>query len=445
MEANSWCSVSRVPPAFRTLRSLARFRALSTPAAAPLALFAFAAALTLLFGAVQVTSAAGLPSTLDASHQALRGEPLAAGDTAIVRADGDCLRLRLIPGVAGARITCMPEGSVVSVIGGPVSLDGFTWVQIRTAAGLEGWAANEFLELVTGSLPTPTPTPTVVQSSGGGMSLPAPAGSVWSIFAGYNTATHVASDPWAIDIVREDASSTGTPVLSPVSGTISFVSSDCLTINMGDGHLLLLCHLFPASNLSRGTSVGVGTHLGVVAPPGQANNNGLAHIHLAVHTDQNYFGNAVPLVGTYAIEGHDLQPTSTFNGYQGTTFVPSNGAPAAPQPTPTPTTTATPIATSTPTPTAQPTATPTPPVTTTGSASFTPTLPLSGTALAMWSGGTIAQMASEASHAASIFVTVNGQLVGYIPGAPAFVNTPFTNAFPSGFIPSGTLFLIKLQ
>ena len=73
------------PPAFRTLRSLARFRALSTPAAAPLALFAFAAALTLLFGAVQVTSAAGLPSTLDASHQALRGEPLAAGDTATRR------------------------------------------------------------------------------------------------------------------------------------------------------------------------------------------------------------------------------------------------------------------------------------------------------------------------------------------------------------------------
>ncbi len=264
---------------------------------------------------MHVTSAAGLPSTVDASHQALRGEPLAAGDTAIVRADGDCLRLRLIPGIAGARITCMPESSVVSVIGGPVSLDGFTWVQVRTSAGLEGWAANEFLELVTGSLPTPTPTPTVVQSSGGGMPLPAPAGTVWSIVAGYNTATHVASDPWAIDIVREDASSSGTPVLSPVSGSISFVSSDCLTVNMGDGHLLLLCHLFPASNLSRGVSVGVGTHLGVVAPPGQANNNGLAHIHLAVHTDQNHFGNAVPLVGKDAVEGRDLQPTSTFNGY----------------------------------------------------------------------------------------------------------------------------------
>lgn len=412
-----------------------------------LALLTFVAAALMLLGAAQVTTAAGLAPTHIASVDPLRGEPLEAGDIAIVRADGDCLRLRVIPGIAGAKITCMPEGSAVTVIGGPVSLDGFTWVQVRTSAGLEGWSANEFLELVSGPLPTPIAPPTPVASSGSGMPLPAPAGSVWSIVAGYNTATHTGSDPWAIDIVREDASSGGTPVLSPVNGEISYVSSDCLTVDMRDGHLLLLCHIFPASQLQPGTNVSVGDSLGVVAPPGHANNNGLAHIHLAVHTDTGFFGIAVPLVGEYAVEGRDLLPVSTFNAYQGSTFVSSNGASAAPpQPTPSPTPTPTPEPTLQPvTSTPTPTPTATPPPTSTGSATFTPALPASGTALAVWSGGSISQMAAQANAAASIFVTVNGQLIGYIPGAPAFVNQAFVSTYPSGAIPTGTIFLIKLS
>lgn len=417
-------------------------------ASAALAGVALVASVLLLLGAAQMTSAAGLPHSQLEVTDPLRGEPLEVGDKAIVRADGDCLRLRLTPGVGGERITCMPEGSIVTVIGGPVSLDGFTWVEVRTAAGLEGWAANEYLELYTGPVPTSTPTETstpastpVPVSSGGGMPLPAPAGSVWSIVAGYNTATHVASDPWAIDIVREDASTSGTPVLSPVNGSISFVSSDCLTVDMHDGHLLLLCHLFPGNNLSRGVNVTVGTPLGVVAPPGYANNNGLSHIHLAVHTDNNYFGDAVPLVGDYAVEGQDLSPVSTFNAYQGVTFVSSNGTSSTVQPAPTPTPTPTPqpvVSTPTPTPTSTPT-------TSTGSAAFTPALPPSGTVLTMWTGGTIEQLAASADGAASIFVTVNGQLIGYIPDAPPFVNKSFVSTYPSGVIPTGTLFLIKLQ
>lgn len=445
----------------RALEAAPSIRAVTPRSAnALLAGVAFLASVLFVLGAAQVTSAAGLPQSQLEVTDPLRGEPLEVGDTAIVRADGDCLRLRLVPGVDGERITCMPEGSFVTVIGGPVSLDGFTWVQVRTAAGLEGWAANEYLELYTGPVPTPTPDETstpastpVPVSSGGGMPLPAPAGSVWSIVAGYNTATHVASDPWAIDIVREDAGTSGTPVLSPVNGSISFVSSDCLTVDMHDGHLLLLCHLFPGNNLSRGVDVTVGTPLGVVAPPGYANNNGLSHIHLAVHTDNNYFGDAVPLVGDYAIEGQDLAPVSTFNAYQGVTFVSSNGASPTVQPTPTatpqpvvntPTPTPTPTGTPTPTPTPTPTSTP-PPTTSTGSAAFTPALPASGTVLTMWTGGTIEQMAGSADGAASIFVTVNGQLIGYIPGAPAFVNKTFVSTYPGGVIPTGTLFLIKLQ
>ena len=45
----------------------------------------------------------------------------------------------------------------------------------------------------------------------------------------------------------------------------------------------LLCHLFPASGLSRGDMVLEGDLLGTVAPEFFAGNNGLAHIHYALH------------------------------------------------------------------------------------------------------------------------------------------------------------------
>ena len=174
-------------------------------------------------------------------------------------------------------------------------------------------------------------------SQGGVFPLPADAGTVWTIAGGYNTPTHSVADgndPYAIDIVREDRTLTaGSVVRSPIAGTISYVDySDCLTINNGDGLAVLLCHIFPDSSLSRWDRVQQGQRLGEVAPEGYANNNGLAHIHLAVHrtTGGGRIGETIPLIGAWALEGIDLPQTEQPNAHVGTRFTSSNGDNPAP-------------------------------------------------------------------------------------------------------------------
>ena len=124
-------------------------------------------------------------------------------------------------------------------------------------------------------------------SQGGVFSLPADAGTVWEIAVGYNTRTHSVADgndPHAIDIVRENRALTAESVVrSPIAGTVSYVSNDCLTIDNGAGLAVLLCHLFPDPSLARGVPRASGAYLGTVAPAYHANNGGLPHIHLAVH------------------------------------------------------------------------------------------------------------------------------------------------------------------
>lgn len=179
---------------------------------------------------------------------------------------------------------------------------------------------------------------TPVHAQAGVLPLPADQGSVWSIVAGYNTGSHFGNDPHAIDIVREDAETTGSTVRAPISGTISFVSTECLTINHGDGLAVLLCHIFPNSGLQRGVSVRVGDALGTVAPAFFASNGGLPHIHLAVHhtAGSGLIQGTIPLTGGWALEGIDLPWTGEFNAHAGTRFVSSNGRNPAPAPAPAP-------------------------------------------------------------------------------------------------------------
>ena len=154
---------------------------------------------------------------------------------------------------------------------------------------------------------------------------PGPAGSVWMVAAGYNTPTHVDVDPYAVDIVRTDAETAGTLVLAPISGSLGHVSADSLSIRDEHGNSVLMSHLFPVAGLERGTAVRQGQNLGVVAPAGQARNNGLSHIHLAVSSRSRESGErAIALIGEYAIEGQDLPVTTEFNAYSGVSFVSTN-------------------------------------------------------------------------------------------------------------------------
>lgn len=164
----------------------------------------------------------------------------------------------------------------------------------------------------------------------GGVPIPGPAGTEWKIAGGYNTRTHSEADgedPHAIDIVRTDAATDWTPVLSPTDGVVRWFDNNCVMIVDRREFAHLLCHLDPDDRISRGLEVAVGDRLGLVFPAGYDANGGLAHIHYAVHHygGSGYLGRSIPFAGEYALEGTDLHWSEGFNVHAGREFVSSNG------------------------------------------------------------------------------------------------------------------------
>lgn len=99
---------------------------------------------------------------------------------------------------------------------------------------------------------------------------------------------------------------------------------------------------------------------------------------------------------------------------------------------------------STPTPTPEPTGTP--PVGT-GTGTFQGSFPPRGIGLNVWNGGSIEQLAAGAAQggAQSVFISADGELIGYVIGAPTFVNTRFVAQFPGATIPAGTGVVIVMR
>jgi D-alanyl-D-alanine carboxypeptidase len=89
------------------------------------------------------------PPAPAASTNTLRDTPLVPGATAIIRADGDCLRLRDSPGLNSNRLECYAEGSLVQVLDAAVVADNFRWLSV-SISGKTGWMADEFLEPYAG-------------------------------------------------------------------------------------------------------------------------------------------------------------------------------------------------------------------------------------------------------------------------------------------------------
>jgi len=160
------------------------------------------------------------------------------------------------------------------------------------------------------------------------VSLPATAGSTWEAVAGYNTYTHIVGDPHAFDLVRVDAETAGSEVRSPVDGQLRYSGGDCLTVRDANVLRHLICHIWLADGLQSGSDVRRGDLLATVAPPGYAGNNGLAHIHYAVHQHFSSGLQTVPFSGEYALEGRNLSDSGTFQGHSGLRLTSSNGAPA---------------------------------------------------------------------------------------------------------------------
>jgi hypothetical protein len=57
---------------------------------------------------------------------------------------GHGANLRTSPGERAQRVKTLPEGSTLDVVGGPQTVDGLVWRNVRDAAGATGWIAAPF-------------------------------------------------------------------------------------------------------------------------------------------------------------------------------------------------------------------------------------------------------------------------------------------------------------
>ena len=144
--------------------------------------------------------ASGIHQTPTQTRQAeaLRDVPLVPGTTAIIRADGSCLRLRDTPD--GERLDCFADGSLVQVLEGASVVGEYRWQQVSIGTQT-GWMADEFLEPYTGAVPSCTASASVTRP--GLSALPASGVSIQSWGGGtvsgiINTALAGGCDPAAI-------------------------------------------------------------------------------------------------------------------------------------------------------------------------------------------------------------------------------------------------------
>lgn len=253
-----------------------------------------------------------------------------------------------------------------------------------------------------------------------GLRIPAPAGTQWKAASGYNTATHLGVDPYALDLVRADGVPTaGTVVLAPISGTLGGggTSQDCAWIRTSDV-TVLICHIITDATPARNATVVQGQRLGVVAPEGQKGNNGLAHIHLAVNRGGSS-GTSLPFDGDYLLDGVAFPATTAPNAYSGAPVVTSTNA-------------------------GQPISVPA----ISRGRIVSGIVQTDGLSLVMFGGGTNAELVAGAgcgTTSATFWVTINGRFIGYIPAALVpQVNAEWDATFPGG-IPANTAMLVRCR
>ncbi|MDA0365983.1 MAG: SH3 domain-containing protein, partial [Chloroflexi bacterium] len=165
------------------------------------------AGLSALVSAVALAVAA-LLLVLLLPHRAYAA-PIPIGANAIVQASGDCLRMRDQPGLAGDVVTCIPDGSTLSVLSDPVASDGLDWQQVRFA-GQIGWVANIYLQPASSApvptatpapVPTATPVSVPVPTSANALSTPAPGGLTLGLSGTSDPAALAAAQPFAVESI----------------------------------------------------------------------------------------------------------------------------------------------------------------------------------------------------------------------------------------------------
>lgn len=61
---------------------------------------------------------------------------------------GAGLRLRQKPGTGSVVLKAVPDGTQLTVVGGPEQASNYTWWQVKDSSGMTGWAAADYLTLV---------------------------------------------------------------------------------------------------------------------------------------------------------------------------------------------------------------------------------------------------------------------------------------------------------
>lgn len=62
--------------------------------------------------------------------------------------EGEGIRFRTGPGLSYVTTTILEDGTILTVVGGPETVDGFTWWRLQTDAGAIGWAVENNLQAV---------------------------------------------------------------------------------------------------------------------------------------------------------------------------------------------------------------------------------------------------------------------------------------------------------
>jgi hypothetical protein len=118
--------------------------------------------------------------------------------------------------------------------------------------------------------------------------LPFAGGQAVRIIQGYNGGTHQGRSQYALDLVLADGNTGGAEVVSPIDGSVTFAQtggSGCIALAFADGsYSVMLCHVALSRAYTRGESIARGQTLGTVGAAGTLANNGVAHVHLELHS-----------------------------------------------------------------------------------------------------------------------------------------------------------------
>lgn len=84
-----------------------------------------------------------------------------------------CLNIRQSYSTSASVVTCVPDGTQLTVIGGPQNNNGYTWWNVKMSSGVSGWAVSNYLQTVSSGAPPPL-------NSGSSGSTGLPSTSLWT-------------------------------------------------------------------------------------------------------------------------------------------------------------------------------------------------------------------------------------------------------------------------